>query len=163
MIQTFIAEQILLPVQVADLPEAAYLDRNLLPDWEKLHAGHGTYRTTLLSPFDNLLWDRAKVRTIFSYDVHFEAYVQPEKRQYGYYCLAILHHGNLVGRVDPKVLAGCLVIRALYLEPGVSPNTDLLNGIAHALQELATFVHATSISLEQTVPQNILQPLAALI
>src|SRR5262249_7202310 len=62
-----------------------------------------------------------------------------EKRRYGYYCLAILHHGRLVGRVDTKAQRdeGKLLARAVYLEPGVRPAKSLVNGLAGALAGLA--------------------------
>src|SRR5262249_60885046 len=100
----------------------------------RLRAGATPRRTPLLTPFDSLIWDRARARALFDYEVSFEAYMVPEKRRYGYYCLAILHHGRLVGRVDTKAYRdeGKLLARAVYLEPGVRPAKSLVKCLAGA-------------------------------
>jgi uncharacterized protein YcaQ len=76
-------------------------------------------RTTLLTPFDSLIWDRRRTRQMFGFEVTLEIYVPREKRVYGYYSLPILYRDRLVGRLDPKVhrKTGELTINALHLEP----------------------------------------------
>jgi uncharacterized protein YcaQ len=144
----------LIPATVEGLAEPAYLAPERLPDLERLRAGAIPTRTTLLSPFDSLIWDRARARALFGYEVCFEAYVVPEKRRYGYYCLAILHRGRLVGRLDPKFerRERRLIVRALHLEPGVTPDAALLDDLAGALRELAAFLGATTITVERADP-----------
>src|SRR6185436_709802 len=61
-------------------------------DWEP--------RTTLLSPYDNLMCDRARARQLFNYDYTIEIYTPKPKRKYGYYVLSILHGDRLIGRLD---------------------------------------------------------------
>lgn len=58
---------------------------------------------TLLSPFDNLLWDRAFVRRLFGFNHLIEVYKRPAERQYGYYVCPLLASDRLVGRADLKV------------------------------------------------------------
>lgn len=154
-------EGAVVPVSVEGLSEPAYLDVERLPDLERLRAGATPERTTLLSPFDSLIWDRQRARQLFGYEVVFEAYVVPEKRRYGYYCLAILHRGRLVGRIDPKMdrATRCLLARAVYLEPGVVIDDALLDGVAGALRELARFLGATSIVVERSEPTALAAPL----
>ena len=145
---------LLIPAQVEGLAGPVYLAPERLADLERLRAGARPTRTTLLSPFDSLIWHRPRASALFGYEVCFEAYVAPEKRRYGYYSLAILHRGRLVGRLDPKHQRReqRLIVRALHLEPGVAPDAELLDGLAGALRELAAFLGATSIAIERAEP-----------
>ncbi|HWE63279.1 MAG TPA: crosslink repair DNA glycosylase YcaQ family protein, partial [Chloroflexota bacterium] len=138
------------PATVEGIAEPAFVRRELLPVLDRLRAGDRPARTTLLSPFDNLIWDRLRTRMLFDYEVCFEAYVAPAKRRYGYYCMAILHGDRLVGRIDPKMdrANGVLLARALYLEPGVQPDDALLDGLSDALLSLGRFLGATTVHVE---------------
>ena len=146
-------------VEVEGIREPTYLSTARLSDLERLRAGMRPQRTTLLSPFDNLLWDRnrARARTLFGFEVLLETYVVPEKRRYGYYTLAILHQGRLVGRLDPKMDrdTGTLIVRALFLEPGVAVDAALVDGIASALRDLARFLGAETITVERSEPAKL--------
>lgn len=148
------AAGLVLPAEIEGVSGQAYLDVERLPDLERLRAGYGPTRTTLLSPFDSLIWDRARTRALWNYEVCFEAYVVPAKRRYGYYCLAILHRGRLVGRLDPKMdrATGRLLVRAIYLEAGVRADAALLDGVAAALHHLARFLGADEILVERSEP-----------
>ena len=151
LLEELVARRVLVPAVVEGLDEPAYIARERLGDLERLRGGAPPARTTLLSPFDNLIWHRDRARALFGYEVCFEAYVLPEKRRYGYYCLAILHRGRLVGRLDPKYDRGeaALRVRALYLEPGVAVDDALLGGLAGALGELARFLGARAVLVER--------------
>ncbi len=141
MLQDFVAEGLAHPVVVEGLAEPAFVDAALPL------ASVRPRRTTLLSPFDSLIWHRPRARALFDYDVCFEAYVPPYKRRFGYYCLAILHRGRLVGRVDPKMdrAAGRLIVRAVHLEPGVKVDDGLLIGLVGVLRDLARFLGGDSV------------------
>lgn len=142
---------------VDGLREPAVLSRQALPMLERLREGETPGRTVLLSPFDNLLWDRARTRTLFQYDVVFEAYVPPQKRRYGYYSLAILHQGRLVGRLDAKAERAAHVLRvhALFLEPHVRPEEPLLQGLGGTLRSLADFLGLQEIVVGRSDPPGV--------
>lgn len=144
----------LVPAKVDGLAEPAYLTPDALAEVERFRAGATPQRTTLLSPFDSLIWDRARARALWNYEVALEIYVAPEKRRYGYYCLAILHRGRLVGRLDAKVHRAqkLLAVNAVYLEDGVTSDDALLGGLAGALGDLARFLGATDVTVERAEP-----------
>lgn len=135
-------EGALLPVEVEGWKEPAYLCPEDLPLVREIEAGeHRPEVTTLLSPFDNLIWDRARVEDLFGFQYRIEIYTPAGRRRYGYYVMPILHRGRLVGRLDPKAdrQSNRLIVRGLYLEPGEKPGDDLVEGLAGALGEFAAF------------------------
>jgi uncharacterized protein len=156
---------LVLGAQVAGWDEPAYLDAERMPDLLRQRAGDAPARTTLLSPFDNLIWHRERTRALFDYEVSFEAYVAPEKRRYGYYCLAILHGGRIVGRIDVKALRmqRQLLAHAVYLEPGVKPDERLVVGIVTALADLARFLKLETVSVDRAEPKMLLVKLNQLL
>lgn len=124
-------------VQIEGLPGPAYLHPDAVP-------ADPVNLTTLLSPFDPLVWDRQRLKDLFGFDYTIECYTPAPKRRFGYFTLPILHRGALVGRLDPKAhrAAGQFEVKALALEPGVEPSGDLVEGLAAALRRLAAW-HAT--------------------
>lgn len=92
----------------------------------------------LLSPFDNLLWDRAFVRRVFGFEHVIEVYKPAPVRQYGYYVLPFLWRDRIVGRADLKSERGegTLVVRAFHLEPGVRRSAALEDALGRALDRL---------------------------
>ena len=121
------------------LPEA-------LADLRKLEAPRGT---TLICPFDSLLWQRQRAADLLDFEYRVEIYVPPKKRKFGYYVLPILHDGRLVGRLDPKLHRdeGRLEVRSLHLEAGFEPGRAFLDGLRDALQDLSRFVEARDLAL----------------
>ena len=75
-------------------------------------------RGVLLSPFDPLLWDRARVARLFGFDALLEVFKPAPRRLYGYYCLPVLAGEHLVARVDLKAdrRRGALRVLSAHLE-----------------------------------------------
>jgi uncharacterized protein YcaQ len=113
-------------------------------------------RTTFLTFFDSLFWCRGRDVQLWGYRNILEAYVPQKKRQYGYFCLSILHHDKLVGRFDPKLerQAGLLRLKALYLEPGIAPDEELITGVATAMRDFLAFHKAKELVIEKSQPDE---------
>ncbi|MEZ4521564.1 MAG: crosslink repair DNA glycosylase YcaQ family protein [Thermomicrobiales bacterium] len=115
-------------------------------------------RTTLLSPFDSLIWDRRRAVELFDYQVKFEVYVPRAKRQYGYFNLAILHRDELVGQLDPKVhrKERLLTINSLHLEPHFIGRDDdrFYASLAETLRDFMAFNGADEIEVKWSDPEE---------
>jgi uncharacterized protein len=96
----------------------------------------------LLSPFDNLLWDRPFARRILGFDHLIEVYKREHERRYGYYVLPLLWRDRVVGRTDLKAERrdGTLVVKAFHREPGVRVSGALDDALDRALAKLARVI-----------------------
>jgi uncharacterized protein len=117
--------------------------------------GRGTHRTTLLSPFDSLIWDRKRTLRMFGYRHLFEPYVPKEKRERGYFTMPLLAAGQIIGWVDPGRAGKTLLGKNVFLEKpaAVAP-------MARALTEAAAWVGCSNVAAEQVHPAHLAQPLA---
>lgn len=126
----------------ADLLEKALLGR--------LRATH----TALLSPFDPLVWDRARARAMFDFEYSIECYTPATKRRYGYFVLPILHRGRLVGRLDAKAhrAEGVFEIKAIFLEPDVALDDKLTTALAKTILATAQWHETPAVKVTRTHP-----------
>jgi len=92
----------------------------------------------LLSPFDNLLWDRPFARRVLGFDHLIEVYKKAHERRYGYYVLPLLWRDRIIGRADLKSerAEGALVLKEFHREPGVRASAALDDALDRALDRL---------------------------
>jgi uncharacterized protein YcaQ len=138
------------PGQREPWPGTWYVHGDDLPLAEQLQNGAWQPRTTLLSPFDNLICDRQRTRLVFNFDFTMEIYVPKAKRRYGYYVLPILHGDRLIGRVDPQFdrARGRLLVNAVHAEPDAPATRVAGRAVRGAIEELASFLGAAAIDYD---------------
>ncbi|WP_329279361.1 winged helix-turn-helix domain-containing protein [Streptomyces sp. NBC_00691] len=141
----------LVPVTVAGWGKPAWADPAALASEPR-----GRHRTTLLSPFDSLIWERARTERIFGFTHRLEAYVPKQKRIHGYFAMPVLAGGRLVGRVDPAREGGTLVARQVTLDgPKAVP------AVARALREAAEWVGCDAVRVERVDTPGLAKDLVA--
>ena len=156
----------IVPVSVRDgdrsWPGTWYVHADDLPLLDRLEAGQWSPRTTLLSPFDNLIIDRKRTRLLFGFDYTMEIYVPAAKRRYGYYAMPVLHEDRLVARVDPAMnrKAGRLSIRAVSVEDGCD-DLAVARATREAIAGLASFLRAGAIDYDGKIPSRWRRTLSA--
>ena len=98
-------------------------------------------RLKILSPFDNLLIQRERMRHLFNFDYQIECYTPAAKRKHGYFSLPLLWNGKLVARMDCKAerQTRTLVIRNLVSEPSLCQKESLVNALAEELNYFVAF------------------------
>lgn len=152
----------LIPVRLEDSRHDAYVHHSLAPLLDDAVAGRlQSTVTTLLSPFDPVVWDRKRAAELFDFDYRIECYTPAAKRKYGYFVLPLLSRGRLVGRVDAKAhrKEGVFEVKALFIEPGVRISQRLLGDIGTALQRCAAW-HGTPRVQVQDAPMGLAEALS---
>lgn len=98
-------------------------------------------RLRILSPFDNLLIQRERMRHLFDFDYRIECYTPASRRRHGYFSLPLLWRGKLVARMDCKAerRQRTLLIRNLVREPSGENPAALMEALAAELRHFAGF------------------------
>jgi uncharacterized protein YcaQ len=108
----------------------------------------------ILSPFDNLVIQRPRLRALFGLDYTLECYVPAPKRKYGYFVLPVLYGDEFIARLDPKVERGTRTfhVRRLSFEPGFKDSEAALPALARKLADFARFNGADAVELHSVTP-----------
>jgi uncharacterized protein YcaQ len=145
----------LIRVAVSGWDVPGYVHREHLPLLQRAQRGglRATH-TSLLSPFDPVVWDRARASALFGFDYTIECYTPGHKRRYGYFVLPILHRGRLIGRLDAKAhrADGVFEVKALYLEADTQVSPTLTSEVAQAIHQCADWHCTPRVILRKTDP-----------
>lgn len=149
-----IASAGLAPVRVEGWKGAAYAHPSALA---ALDAGaRGRHRTTLLSPFDSLVWFRPRTERIFGVKPRLELYVPAAQRVHGYFSMPLLSGGRLRGHADPARAGTTLVARHVAVDAA-----EVVEPMAAALVEAASWVGCDAVSVERVTPPSLRASLLA--
>jgi len=143
----------ILPVSIEGIEFPGYLHKDNLNLSESIVSGSAKpNRTVILSPFDPLLWDRARLKTLFGFDFRLECYLPASKRKFGYWLLPILHNDSIVGKMDVKAdrKNKVLEIKSIFLEDGVKVTEDLLDGLSGTIHNFANWHNTPGINLHNS-------------
>lgn len=108
----------------------------------------------LLSPFDNSIIHRDRVKQFFDFDYKIECYTPKEKRQFGYFCLPILFGDTFIGRVDCKAHRKEKEFELIHLH---IENTKIdielwINPFLELVKNFATFNNCENLKLTKVSP-----------
>jgi uncharacterized protein len=157
-IADLVAKGDLIMVDVEDWPQPAFVSNKTLEQPGSV-TRQAARRTTLLSPFDNLIWTRDRVLRLFGFRYSNNMYktARDSSRADGYYVMPILDRGELVGRIDPKVdrRTRTLVVRSVRIEQPSRRTAAAVARIGTAVSELASFAECTSLRLGTVDPPEL--------
>lgn len=155
--------------QVDERLAAGDLSEITLPTGERYFIEAGAFerrlpflsnRLLILSPFDNSVIQRDRLKAIFDFDYQIECYVPAAKRQYGYFSLPLLFRGEFIGRMDCKAYRKerRLEIKSLHLEQQLEQNKfnkDAVNAaFVKAVKKFMVFQNCDSVTLIEVQPKS---------
>ena len=118
-------------------------------------------RMLILSPFDNSVIQRERLKALFQYDYQLECYVPATKRQYGYFCLPLLFRDEFIGRMDCKAHRKTrhLEIKSLHFEQHKFDEESVIAAFVDAITQFCHFQNCDSVSLTKAYPKHLTQRL----
>ncbi|KAA3641299.1 MAG: winged helix-turn-helix domain-containing protein [Proteobacteria bacterium] len=118
-------------------------------------------RLVILSPFDNSVIQRDRLKNLFGFDYKIECYVTAAKRQYGYFCLPLLFRDEFIGRMDCKAHRKTqhLEIKYLHFEKHNFDVDLVTSAFADAIEQFRQFQQCNTASLTKVEPKDISQQL----
>lgn len=115
----------------------------------------------ILSPFDNSVIQRERLKALFQYDYRLESYTPAAKRQYGYFCLPLLFRDEFIGRMDCKAHRKNrhLEIKSLHFEQHDFNEDLVISAFVDAIAQFCHFQQCDTVSLTKAHPKHLNQRL----
>lgn len=115
----------------------------------------------ILSPFDNAIILRDRIKKLFDFDYALECYLPAPKRKFGYFVLPLLWGEDFIGRMDVKAerKKQQLVIRKIFPEDGVTYSDEFIHSFTEKLRSFAEFNDCPKIIFQSKSPKELIQPL----
>ena len=128
----------IIPIKVKGVEETLYTTQSNLDRADNTKAKK---EVKILSPFDNSVIQRSRVKRVFDFDYTIECYVPEAKRKYGYFCLPVLYGDEFIGRIDCKAerKEKTLIVKNVFYEKGVAQSQKLKTELNKALKGFAAF------------------------
>lgn len=108
-------------------------------------------RTALLSPFDRLVYDRDRARDLFNFEYVLEMYKPQAQRRWGFFALPILHHDQLVGKVDATADRKASALRVHAIHQDVRFTRDITAAVNAELEALASWLGLEALDREDRI------------
>ena len=151
-------DSLIVPVRIEGLKskEARYVHRDDVSRLESLSDDGGEPRTTILSPFDNLICLRARVHELFDFEFSHENYVPREKRKYGVYVMPLLRGDRFVGRIAPRMDREHrrLIVESLHTEGSGPVDPVVAVDVADQIRRLGEFLGADEVVYPKKLPEG---------
>lgn len=148
-----VKKQRIVPIHVTGTDKPAYALAEMvasLPDAVPSDAAR------ILSPFDNLVIQRERLKWIFGFDYQIECYVPEAKRKYGHFVLPVLWGDRFPARLEAKALRAQskLVVKGIWFEPGMEKDRALRKALREELRRFAKFNKCSEVDDSLVVRRN---------
>jgi hypothetical protein len=155
-IHDLISANLVTPLKIAGENHADYYALSEVLD-KSSKTGKKQSHVFILSPFDNLMIQRQRIKNLFDFDYSLECYVPAPKRKFGYFTLPILWGDNFVGRLDSKAdrKKKTFIIHKLAFESIAKDLDSFFPAFAKKLADLARFNKCEKIQLVKVTPSKI--------
>ncbi len=148
LIKELVEEKKLIEVDIEGYSEKAYAAKGANFD-----VTDEATRTTLLSPFDPLVWFRPRSEKLWDFHYRIEIYTPEPKRIFGYYTLPLLWNDRIAGRIDLKNdrQSKTLLVQSAWHEDDISAKQlpALAKDLAAHLRDVAKWQGCETIEAKQ--------------
>jgi len=140
VIKILLDEKLIVEVKIFGFDNDIYYSSIL--NLAQLNSEKNTNLIHILSPFDNFIIQRKRIKELFEFDFQIECYLPQSKRKYGYFCLPVIYGDKFIGRLDAKAhrSAKLFQINNFFPEDKISMKSNVLKSYFKKLEEMKSFV-----------------------